>query len=156
MRIRKGKGKKARDADAADWSGLKEMRAQGDVRSTTQIDFVAASSFGKRPRVLMILRSRACTLSSAAKPFRFPRRSVARHGRSGREFQREYSTSSASSALSASRPPNPRIRVNPRLVQRNPRVPRNPRLVQPNPAFRVSSQPIRVFRAIRVSSQPSA
>src|SRR5262249_31063121 len=34
-------------------------------RKASQISFVAASSFGKWPRVLRILRSRACTLSSA-------------------------------------------------------------------------------------------
>jgi hypothetical protein len=35
------------------------------VRSASQISFVAASSFGKWPRVLMMFRSRACTLSRA-------------------------------------------------------------------------------------------
>ena len=35
------------------------------LRRASQISFVAASSFGKWPRVLMILRSCACTLSSA-------------------------------------------------------------------------------------------
>ena len=37
----------------------------GMVRSAGQISFVAASSFGKWPRVLMMFRSRACTLSRA-------------------------------------------------------------------------------------------